>query len=183
MVTAIAASADAPAPPTIALPVMKSTRTPPAVAIASANARTVILAAPLNRERPIGDDRGGGAGAWERDRGMERGDRDRGDRRRDARRGDDGDRRRDRDFHGGGARVDRGGHADRDEFAMQRGARKKSLSPPPKKKEPTPDLTDVVPILDRKRRLTQWDIKPPGYENVTAEQAKLSGEKSATSSE
>lgn len=48
-------------------------------------------------------------------------------------------------------------------------------SPPPKKKEPTPDLTDVVSILERKRRLTQWDIKPPGYENVTAEQAKLSG--------
>jgi splicing factor U2AF subunit len=36
-------------------------------------------------------------------------------------------------------------------------------------------LTDVVPVLERKRRLTQWDIKPPGYENVTAEQAKLSG--------
>lgn len=30
-------------------------------------------------------------------------------------------------------------------------------------------------VLERKRRLTQWDIKPPGYENVTAEQAKLSG--------
>lgn len=53
--------------------------------------------------------------------------------------------------------------------------RKKSASPPPKKREPTPDLTDVVSILERKRRLTQWDIKPPGYENVTAEQAKLSG--------
>lgn len=36
-------------------------------------------------------------------------------------------------------------------------------------------MTDVIPILERKRRLTQWDIKPPGYENVTAEQAKLSG--------
>ena len=36
-------------------------------------------------------------------------------------------------------------------------------------------MTDIVPILERKRRLTQWDIKPPGYENVTAEQAKLSG--------
>lgn len=53
--------------------------------------------------------------------------------------------------------------------------RKKSASPPPKKKEPTPDLTDIVPITERKRRLTQWDFKPPGYENVTAEQAKLSG--------
>ena len=53
--------------------------------------------------------------------------------------------------------------------------KKRSVSPPAKKREPTPDLTDVIPILDRKRRLTQWDIKPPGYENVTAEQAKLSG--------
>ena len=33
----------------------------------------------------------------------------------------------------------------------------------------------MAPITERKRRLTQWDIKPPGYENVTAEQAKLSG--------
>lgn len=44
-----------------------------------------------------------------------------------------------------------------------------------KKREPTPDLTDVIPVLERQRRLTQWDIKPPGYENITAEQAKLSG--------
>lgn len=105
--------------------------------------------------------------------------------RRDARR-DDYDRppRRDRDLFEG--RVDRGPGAggrggpprsDRDEFAMQMGGRdrKKSASPPPKKKEPTPDLTDTIPITERKRRLTQWDIKPPGYENVTAEQAKLSG--------
>ena len=117
--------------------------------------------------------------AWDRDRG------DRGDRgmsRRDARRDDD-DRppRRDRDLFEGrndrGRGGGRGGRSDRDEFAMQMGARdrKKSASPPPKKKEPTPDLTDTIPIIERKRRLTQWDIKPPGYENVTAEQAKLSG--------
>lgn len=36
-------------------------------------------------------------------------------------------------------------------------------------------MTDVVPILERKRRMTQWDIKPPSYEYVTAEQAKMSG--------
>lgn len=36
-------------------------------------------------------------------------------------------------------------------------------------------MTDVVSVLERRRRLTQWDIKPQGYENVTAEQAKLSG--------
>lgn len=63
---------------------------------------------------------------------------------------------------------------DKDELAAQaRGA--KADSPPPKKREPTPDLTDVTPILERKRRMTQWDIKPPGYESVTAEQAKISG--------
>ncbi|EMC95127.1 hypothetical protein BAUCODRAFT_526859 [Baudoinia panamericana UAMH 10762] len=58
---------------------------------------------------------------------------------------------------------------------LERQQRQRSASPPRKPKEPTPDLTDVIPVLERKRRLTQWDIKPPGYENVTAEQAKLSG--------
>lgn len=109
--------------------------------------------------------------------------RDRAPRRRD----DDRPPRRDRDLfddrRGGGGggpgggrqreRDDRGAREDRDEFAAQ--ARGAKNSPPPKKREPTPDLTDVIPILERKRRLTQWDIKPPGYENVTAEQAKLSG--------
>lgn len=102
--------------------------------------------------------------------------------RRDARR-DEEDRppRRDRDLFEGRNDRNRGGgragRSDRDEFAMQMGGRdrKKSTSPPPKKKEPTPDLTDVVPVTEMRRRLTQWDIKPPGYENVTAEQAKLSG--------
>lgn len=121
---------------------------------------------------------------WERDRGdrFDRGDR--GAMRRDARRDDDDKPRRERDLfegrndrdrgRGGGGRAPR---SDREEFAMQMGGRdkKKSASPPPKKKEPTPDLSDTVPITERKRRLTQWDIKPPGYENVTAEQAKLSG--------
>ncbi|CAL8575318.1 hypothetical protein XPA_001250 [Xanthoria parietina] len=122
--------------------------------------------------------------AWDRDRGdrYERGDR--GTARRDARRdGDDRPPRRDRDlFEGRGDRGRGGGggrhvRSDRDEFAMQMAGRdrKKSASPPPKKKEPTPDLTDIIPITERKRRLTQWDFKPPGYENVTAEQAKLSG--------
>ncbi|KAK5187891.1 hypothetical protein LTR16_009259, partial [Cryomyces antarcticus] len=122
---------------------------------------------------------GGGEREWDRDRGSAR---------RDARR-DDGDRppRRERDLFedrrggGGGRRGDRGDRVDRpDRDALGggggRGARPKSASPPPKKpKEPTPDLTDVPSVLDRQRRLTQWDIKPPGYENVTAEQAKLSG--------
>ncbi|KAI3395905.1 hypothetical protein diail_690 [Diaporthe ilicicola] len=134
-----------------------------------------------DRER---EDRYGGGG---RDR---RGDRD-WDRerppRRDGggRRDDDRPPRRDRDLfddrrRGGGGGGGRGGGRDRerdrdreqDEFRDQR---RRSDSPPPKKREPTPDLTDITPVLERKRRLVQWDIKPPGYENVTAEQAKLSG--------
>lgn len=78
----------------------------------------------------------------------------------------------DRRGGGGRGRDDRAGREDRNELAQQARA---GRSPPAKKREPTPDLTDVVPILERRRRLTQWDIKPPGYENVTAEQAKMSG--------
>ena len=127
--------------------------------------------------------------------GRDRRDRDweRGSARRDARRDDD-DRRRDpRRDRGGGDDLfsdrrrpprgddrreperDRG--RDRDDMRqLERQTARKSASPTPRKpKEPTPDLTEVLSVLDRKRRMTQWDIKPPGYENVTAEQAKLSG--------
>ncbi|KAL1889555.1 hypothetical protein Sste5346_008803 [Sporothrix stenoceras] len=136
-----------------------------------------------HRDREREDRYSGGRGGdrrdrdpWggDRDRERDRGDRDRGDRDRDRRRDrhggrggrggddDDDDRRGDRRRRGGD-RDDRDSH------------RKRSASPPPKKREPTPDLTDVTSVLERKRRLTQWDMKPPGYESVTAEQAKLSG--------
>ncbi|KAI8965897.1 hypothetical protein F5Y11DRAFT_310722 [Daldinia sp. FL1419] len=135
-----------------------------------------------HRDREREDRYGGG-----RDRRDREWDRDRGSRR-DSRREDAGrPPRRDRDLFddrrgggggGGGAgdrrdreRMDR--MRDEDLFAQNR--RGRSPTPPPKKREPTPDLTDIVPVLERKRRMTQWDIKPPGYENVTAEQAKLSG--------
>ncbi|KAI0514783.1 hypothetical protein F5B22DRAFT_609604 [Xylaria bambusicola] len=128
-----------------------------------------------DRER---EDRYGGAGRdrrereWDRDRG------DRGARREHRREEPPRPSRRDRDGYGddrrgGGERRDRGGR-DRDEDLFAQNRRGRSASPP-KKREPTPDLTDVVPVLERKRRMTQWDIKPPGYDNVTAEQAKLSG--------
>ncbi|EAQ89349.1 hypothetical protein CHGG_05968 [Chaetomium globosum CBS 148.51] len=111
------------------------------------------------RDRPRGGDRG--EREWDRDRGA-RSRRDDDDRR---------ERRPERDLmddrRGPGPRRDR-------DFDRER-ERRRSVSPPPKQREPTPDLTDVVPILERRRRLTQWDIKPPGYDNVTAEQAKLSG--------
>ncbi|KAF2261910.1 hypothetical protein CC78DRAFT_337532 [Lojkania enalia] len=94
--------------------------------------------------------------------------------RRDPRRDDDrGHSRRDRDYDDRGGR----GRRDRERDGGYSGGRerKKSSSPPLKKREPTPDLTGVESIQVRKRRMTQWDIKPAGYENITAEQAKLSG--------
>lgn len=109
-----------------------------------------------------------------RDRRAEREwDRDRGSSRRDARRDDD-ERppRRDRDLYDDRRR---GGRDRRDDGYGRPHESRRTASPPPKKREPTPDLTDVVPINERKRRMTQWDIKPPGYDFVTAEQAKLSG--------
>lgn len=136
-----------------------------------------------DRER---EDRYGGAGrdgagreGAGRDRREREWDRDRGARR-EHRRDDAAARppRREReaygdDRRGGGDRRERGGR-DRDEDLFAQNRRGRSASPP-KKREPTPDLTNVVPVLERKRRMTQWDIKPPGYDNVTAEQAKLSG--------
>lgn len=126
---------------------------------------------------------GGGrdAAGGGRDRREREWDRDRGARR-EHRRDDAAARppRREREAYGddrrgggGGDRRERSGR-DRDEDLFAQNRRGRSASPP-KKREPTPDLTNVVPVLERKRRMTQWDIKPPGYDNVTAEQAKLSG--------
>ncbi|KAJ5576259.1 RNA recognition motif domain eukaryote [Penicillium sp. DV-2018c] len=126
---------------------------------------------------------------WDRGNRAERGDRavrggdrgDRGDRRRrDAddrpRRDLFDDRRGDRGGGDRGGRADRGDRGDRGDRDRERRERERKRSAtPPRRKEPTPDLTDVPSVLTRKRRLTQWDIKPPGYENVTAEQAKISG--------
>ncbi|KHN96467.1 U2 snRNP auxilliary factor, large subunit, splicing factor [Metarhizium album ARSEF 1941] len=112
-----------------------------------------------------------------RDRRAEREwDRDRGSSRRDARRDeDDRPNRRDRDGFDDRRRGGRGGdRRERDDGGFARQESRRSPSPA-KPREPTPDLTDVIPVLERKRRMTQWDIKPPGYELVTAEQAKLSG--------
>src|SRR5262249_38175804 len=105
-----------------------------------------------------------------RDRRDREWDRDRGGRR-DGRRDDDRRQYRDATFED----RPRGGRDRRGRDFEREQERKPSANPPPKKRKPTPDLTGLTPVFDRKRRLTQWDIKPPGYENVTAEQAKLSG--------
>ncbi|KAK0392777.1 hypothetical protein NLU13_2272 [Sarocladium strictum] len=117
---------------------------------------------------------GGGRDGGGRDRRERDWDRDRASRREPRRDDDDRyDRRGGRD-HDDRRRGGRDNRRDDGGWSRQQEARR-SASPPPKKREPTPDLTDIVPVLERKRRLNQWDIKPPGYEHVTAEQAKLSG--------
>ena len=139
---------------------------------------------PRHQEREREDRYGGRDRRPDREWDRDRGGRDRGGRSGGRRDDDRSERRGGRDLFDdrrGGGRRDGGGGGRRgggDDFEQEmRGqARGRTASPgPPKKREPTPDLTDVVPVTERKRRLTQWDIKPPGYENVTAEQAKLSG--------
>jgi splicing factor U2AF subunit len=111
------------------------------------------------RDRPRGDRDRDDDRSHRRDRGdRDRGGRDGGGFGDDRRRGG-----RDGGFGGGGGR---GGP----------GRQQKEESPlPNKQREATPDLTPFTNIQKRTRRMTQWDIKPTGYENITAEQAKLSG--------
>ncbi|KAF2442450.1 hypothetical protein P171DRAFT_364432 [Karstenula rhodostoma CBS 690.94] len=122
------------------------------------------------------DDRNWGDSYARRDRPRNDRDDDRGHGRRD---------RNDREFEdrgrggggGGGRRGGGGGGGGDGGFGGGgRDRRQKSASPPYKKREPTPDLTSFVSILNHPRRMTQWDIKPAGYDNITAEQAKLSGQ-------
>ncbi|KAF2847665.1 hypothetical protein T440DRAFT_470944 [Plenodomus tracheiphilus IPT5] len=128
-----------------------------------------------------GADRGAGGRDWgdsysrrDRPRG---GDRDRDDDRPPRRdRGDRGERGGDRFEAGGRSGGGRGGRDGGFGGGRDRGRQQKEESPPfNKPREATPDLTSFVSILQRPRRMTQWDIKPAGYENITAEQAKLSG--------
>ena len=126
-----------------------------------------------------GDTRGGGDRSWGGD-SYSRRDRPRGDRDRDDDRGarrDRGDRNdRGGDRFDGGDRRGRGGRDGGFGGGRDRGRQQKEESPPfTKPREATPDLSGFVNIQKRQRRMTQWDIKPAGYENITAEQAKLSG--------
>ncbi|KAF2132985.1 hypothetical protein P153DRAFT_364229 [Dothidotthia symphoricarpi CBS 119687] len=129
-----------------------------------------------------GNDRGGDRAAW--GDSYSRRDRPRGDRERDddrGHRGGGGGDRRDRGDRPERFDGDRGGRGRRDGGfggggGGGRDRRQKEESPlPNKQREPTPDLAPFVNIQKRQRRMTQWDIRPAGYENITAEQAKLSG--------
>ncbi|RKP23477.1 hypothetical protein SYNPS1DRAFT_30775 [Syncephalis pseudoplumigaleata] len=76
------------------------------------------------------------------------------------------ERRRDRD-------RDRDRHRDRsrDRHSRHRDERRRRRSPSPRGSHGR----SVTPIHKRKRKLNNWDVPPPGYEHLTAEQAKLSG--------
>ncbi|KAK1911872.1 hypothetical protein P3342_010956 [Pyrenophora teres f. teres] len=124
-------------------------------------------------------ERGGERGGWgdsysRRDRPRDRDrDEDRGHRR--ERGGERNERGGDR-FGGEDRRGGRGGRDGGFGGGRDRMRQQKEESPPfNKPREATPDLASFTNILQRPRRMTQWDIKPAGYENITAEQAKLSG--------
>ncbi|KAG8994624.1 hypothetical protein FRB94_012636 [Tulasnella sp. JGI-2019a] len=118
-------------------------------------------------------DRGGRDDHYRRDdrRDSRGGRRDYDDRdRRPSGRYDD-DRRGGRDeYRGGGGRGggSRGDYDDRD-----RGRGRGRDAPSAERRSPTP--VDAVPLSQRKRKASGWDVKPPGYEHLTAQQAKATG--------
>ncbi|KAF9114972.1 U2 small nuclear RNA auxiliary factor 2 [Mortierella sp. AM989] len=114
------------------------------------------------RDRSDRDRRG------ERDRGdrdRERGDRDRRDRDRDYERYERDRRDRDR------SRERRSGRDDR--YRDGRYGRRSSRSrSPPREMSPLLDELSILPINKRVRKLRNWDVPPPGYEDKTVQQVK-----------
>ena len=83
----------------------------------------------------------------------------------------------DEDFGGGGGgggfrRPPRGGDDDRGE-RKGRGRHRDGLGTP-ERRSPTPP--EAVPLSQRKRKASGWDVHAPGYEQYTAMQAKQTGE-------
>ncbi|KAG6879240.1 hypothetical protein C0992_004233 [Termitomyces sp. T32_za158] len=124
------------------------------------------------------DDRSGGGGGRrgedrrERER-YSRGSRDYDDRAR-ASPQQDADRRRDfrpRDEEPVGGH----GHRNRDDGRERRGrgGRAKDGYGTPERRSPTPE--GAVPLSQRKRKATGWDVHAPGYEQYSALQAKQTG--------
>ncbi|KAM0789749.1 hypothetical protein ACM66B_006604 [Microbotryomycetes sp. NB124-2] len=97
----------------------------------------------------------------------------------DRRGGGGYDRGYDRGY-GGGRRDNRGGEYGRPPPGRGggagggRGARVfEGFANERERRSPTPE--DVIPISKRKRPVTAWDVKPAGFEQYTAEQAKMTG--------
>lgn len=87
---------------------------------------------------------------------------------RDTRENKDG-----RDSRGGDRRRDDRSRSDR--FGDRHRTSHRSRSPEKRHRGPAEDLSNVIAIDKRVRMNSLWDVKPPGYENVTTEMAKLSG--------
>ncbi|KAK9467823.1 hypothetical protein V1512DRAFT_222482 [Lipomyces arxii] len=112
-------------------------------------------------------------------------DRDRNDRRdrdryhdssRSDRRDRDRDHDRDRDRRDRDRDRDRDRERDRRDRDRERDRHSKDTDHDRHRGPRAPvDLDNVVPINERQRRMTMWDIRPKGYENISSEQAKLSG--------
>ncbi|KAK9315733.1 hypothetical protein V1522DRAFT_407374 [Lipomyces starkeyi] len=114
-------------------------------------------------------------------------DRDRKDRERDRERDRDRDRNRDRDRYRDHRDRDRDRDRERERRdrdrerdrhsridALEDGRHERGRGSPRRERSPV-NLDGIVAITERQRRMTMWDIKPKGYENITSEQAKLSG--------
>ncbi|KAI0821549.1 hypothetical protein BC629DRAFT_1461875 [Irpex lacteus] len=93
----------------------------------------------------------------------------------------DDDRRRDRRGRdedgfggGGGRRHGRGGGGAGDDDGGRRGrGKERDGLGTPERRSPTP--VDAVPLSQRKRKASGWDVHAPGYEQYTAMQAKQTG--------
>ncbi|KAK3810786.1 MAG: splicing factor U2AF 65 kDa subunit-like protein [Benniella sp.] len=124
-------------------------------------------------------------GDRDRDRERDRGERDRGerDRERDRERGGDRDRRdRDRDYE----RIERE-RRDRDRSRERRsgredrhrdsryGRRSSRSRSPARELSPLLDEHNILPINKRMRKLKNWDVPPPGYEDKTVQEVKALG--------
>ncbi|KAF9358394.1 U2 small nuclear RNA auxiliary factor 2 [Mortierella sp. AD094] len=116
-----------------------------------------------DRDRSERDRRG------ERDRGdrdRERGDRDRRDRDRDYERYERDRRDRDR------SRERRSGGRDERYRETRYGRRSSRSRSPPREMSPLLDELSILPINKRVRKLRNWDVPPPGYEDKTVQQVK-----------
>ncbi|KAG0299983.1 U2 small nuclear RNA auxiliary factor 2 [Linnemannia gamsii] len=106
----------------------------------------------------------------ERDRGdRDRGDRDRRDRDRDYERYERDRRDRDR------SRERRSGRDDRHRDSRYGGRRSSRSRSPPRDMSPMMDEHSVLPINKRVRKLKNWDLPPPGYEDKTVQEVKALG--------
>ncbi|KAG7093653.1 hypothetical protein E1B28_007315 [Marasmius oreades] len=141
-----------------------------------------------HRERADRADRYGRRGDDRRDRDRDR-DRDRGDRDREPhreRKDRDRDRERFRDYEDRPRRPhhdedrrrdhrpprdDEGGKGER--RGRESGRSKKEGLGTPERRSPTPE--GAIPISQRRRKASGWDVHAPGYEQYTAMQAKQTG--------